>query len=325
MNGSQFSPPQMPGQLPEYQGGNQPPLNQDNGVSIYQTGAQGAPQQGSQQGIQQQPQQGWDQPAHGTQPPNYSTAPGYTQGPGKPNPDFQAPQQQSPQQGQQPQQPQQQQPSQAPTQTQQPEQPQNKQDQDTKQLDQQKMECDSAGSFLGVAEPVFSVLSAGGSIIGGKLQPGSDPPTGSDGCGCSTDPLVKSAPSEISEHWWGTRYDIKNMDDMKALEKMVNANKEGSETCGIVLGGIGSGLGAGAAVLAEISPGPQAVITLPSAGVVGLAAGVFGLGAAMCGAQSKFFDGSMLRSVQAAISHSQCIRVDNRWGAFYTTDTKECG
>lgn len=102
MNGSQFSPPQMPAQMPDYQGGiNQPPLDQNSGISIYNTGAQGAPQQAGQQGAQQ-PQQGWDQPAHGTQPPDYSTAPGYTQGPGKPNPDYQAPQQQSPQQGQQP-------------------------------------------------------------------------------------------------------------------------------------------------------------------------------------------------------------------------------
>ncbi|MBB4854871.1 hypothetical protein HNP40_002263 [Mycobacteroides chelonae] len=126
MNGSQFSPPSMPNSVPDYQGGNnQPPLNQDNGISIYQSGAQGAPQQGGQQ-AGQQPQQDWQSPQHGTQPPNYSTAPGYTQGPGKPNPDYQAPQQGSqgqPQQGSQ-QQPQTQaptqQPSQAPTQTQAP-------------------------------------------------------------------------------------------------------------------------------------------------------------------------------------------------------------
>ncbi|QCH23420.1 phospholipase A2 [Mycobacteroides salmoniphilum] len=121
--GSQFQPPGSPPQQPDYQGGiNQPPLDQSNGISIYNTGAQDAPQQVGQQ-AGQQPQQSWDQPAHGTQPPDYSTPPGYTQGPGQPNPDFQAPQQQSPQ-GQQPQQgPSQapsQQPSEAPTQTQQP-------------------------------------------------------------------------------------------------------------------------------------------------------------------------------------------------------------
>ncbi|WP_078293187.1 hypothetical protein [Mycobacterium sp. D16R24] len=324
--GQQFQPPQMPSSMPDYQGGNnQPPLNQDNGVSIYNTGSPGAQQVPGQQ-AGQQPQQA-QQPAHGTQPPNYQTATPYTQGPGQANPDYHAPQQNSPQQPQQDSQQQQpqQQPSQAPTQTQQPEQPQNQQDQDTKQLDQRKMECDSAGSFLGVGEPVFSVLSAGGSIIGGKLQPGSDPPTGSDGCGCSTDPLIKSAPSETTNHWWGTRHDIKNMDDMKAMEKIVQANKEGSENCGIILGGIGSTLGTAAGIMAASSAGPQAVGTVPTATLLGISAGLFGTVAAMCGATAKFFDGNMLKSIQSAISHSQCIRIDNRWGAFYTTDTKECG
>ncbi|DAZ90038.1 TPA_asm: hypothetical protein PROPHIMCPROF_50 [Mycobacterium phage McProf] len=141
--GSQFRPPEMPGQQPQYQGGNQPPMNQDNGISIYQTGAQGAPQQGGQSGGQQQPQQGWDQPAHGTQPPNYSTAPGYTQGPGKPNPDFQAPQQ--PQQGQQPQAP-----TQAPTpQPTQPSTPdQNQWPDDKRPVDLQK------GCAMGPQDPV---------------------------------------------------------------------------------------------------------------------------------------------------------------------------
>ncbi|WP_079461126.1 putative toxin, partial [Mycobacteroides abscessus] len=37
---------------------------------------------------QQGPQQSWDQPAHGTQIPDYQTAAPYTQGPGRPNPDF---------------------------------------------------------------------------------------------------------------------------------------------------------------------------------------------------------------------------------------------
>jgi len=37
---------------------------------------------------QQGSQQGWDQPAHGTQIPDYQNATPYTQGPGKPNPDF---------------------------------------------------------------------------------------------------------------------------------------------------------------------------------------------------------------------------------------------
>lgn len=127
MNGSQFQPPGLPPQMPDYQGGiNQPPLDQNSGISIYNTGSPGAQQVPGQQ-AEQQPQQA-QQPAHGTQIPDYSTAPGYTQGPGKPNPDFQGPQQNSPQPGQQSpqqeQQPQQgDQPSQVPTQTEQPSSP----------------------------------------------------------------------------------------------------------------------------------------------------------------------------------------------------------
>ncbi|AGM30075.1 hypothetical protein MASS_3473 [Mycobacteroides abscessus subsp. bolletii 50594] len=119
--GSQFQPPQMPSSMPDYQGGNnQPPLDQNSGISIYNSGNPQAPQQVPGQQGGQQPQQA-QQPAHGTQIPDYQTNPGYTQGPGKPNPDYQAPQQQSPQQAQQQgQQPQQQQPTQAPTQTQPP-------------------------------------------------------------------------------------------------------------------------------------------------------------------------------------------------------------
>lgn len=123
MNGSQFQPPGLPPQMPDYQGGiNQPPLDQNNGISIYNSGNPQAPQQASGQQGAQQPQQGWDQPAHGTQIPDYQTNPGYTQGPGKPNPDYQAPQQgnqiQQPQQGDQ--QPASQVPTQQPTQTQPP-------------------------------------------------------------------------------------------------------------------------------------------------------------------------------------------------------------
>ncbi|MEK5756696.1 hypothetical protein, partial [Acinetobacter variabilis] len=98
--GSQFQPPQMPSSMPDYQGGNnQPPLDQNSGISIYNTGLPGAQQvPGEQAG--QQPQQA-QQPAHGTQIPDYQANPGYTQGPGQPNPNYQAPQQQSPQQPQQ--------------------------------------------------------------------------------------------------------------------------------------------------------------------------------------------------------------------------------
>lgn len=100
MNGSQFQPPSPPSSMPDYQGGiNQPALDQNNGISIYNSGVQGAPQQSEQQAGQQL-QQG-QQPQHGTQIPDYSTSPGYTQGPGRPNPDNLGPQQNSPQQSQQ--------------------------------------------------------------------------------------------------------------------------------------------------------------------------------------------------------------------------------
>nr|WP_234809128.1 hypothetical protein [Mycobacteroides saopaulense] len=165
MNGSQFQPPSVPNSMPDYQGGiNQPPLDQNNGISIYNTGAQGAPQQSGGQQAGQQPQQG-QQPAHGTQIPDYQTATPYTQGPGKTNPDYQAPQQQSPQQGQQPQQ-NNQQPSQAPTQTQQPSQndQQNQQDRELKQ------QCEQQAQYYGLAEQMRSFIASAmggfGSLFG---------------------------------------------------------------------------------------------------------------------------------------------------------------
>ncbi|MBV0919354.1 matrixin family protein [Mycobacteroides chelonae] len=144
MNGGQFQPPGLPPQMPDYQGGiNQPPLNQDNGISIYNTGA---PQQVGQQapGQQDGQQPESQQPQHGTQIPDYQTATPYTQGPGKANPDYQAPQQGN--QAQQPQQGNQQPASQAPTQTQVPTQSQPPTEtqgpgqQDGNQSDSDKME-----------------------------------------------------------------------------------------------------------------------------------------------------------------------------------------
>lgn len=87
---SQFQPPQMPNQMPDYQGGiNQPPMDQNSSISIYNTQAPSVSNNGSQGSTGQQgPQQSWDQPAHGTQIPDYQTATPYTQGPGRPNPDF---------------------------------------------------------------------------------------------------------------------------------------------------------------------------------------------------------------------------------------------
>ncbi|WP_079593011.1 DNA/RNA non-specific endonuclease, partial [Mycobacteroides abscessus] len=86
----QFQPPQMPGQMPDYQGGiNQPALDQNSSISIYNTQAPSVSNNGVQGSSGQQgPQQSWDQPAHGTQIPDYQNAAPYTQGPGRPNPDF---------------------------------------------------------------------------------------------------------------------------------------------------------------------------------------------------------------------------------------------
>ncbi|MGH3723364.1 MAG: hypothetical protein ACRDUS_04455 [Mycobacterium sp.] len=89
--GQMFQPPSQGGpQMPDYQGGiNQPPMDQNSGISIYNTQAPSASQNGvNGSSGQQGPQQGWDQPAHGTQPPDYQSATPYTQGPGRPNPDF---------------------------------------------------------------------------------------------------------------------------------------------------------------------------------------------------------------------------------------------
>nr|WP_234880996.1 hypothetical protein [Mycobacteroides salmoniphilum] len=89
--GQMFQPPSQGGpQMPDYQGGvNQPPLDQNGSVSIYNTQAPSISNNGvNGSSGQQGPQQGWDQPAHGTQPPDYQNATPYTQGPGRPNPDF---------------------------------------------------------------------------------------------------------------------------------------------------------------------------------------------------------------------------------------------
>ncbi|WP_411550999.1 DNA/RNA non-specific endonuclease [Mycobacteroides chelonae] len=89
--GQMFQPPSQGGQqMPDYQGGiNQPPMDQNGSVSIYNTQAPSVSNNGAHGSSGQQgPQQGWDQPAHGTQIPDYQNATPYTQGPGRPNPDF---------------------------------------------------------------------------------------------------------------------------------------------------------------------------------------------------------------------------------------------
>ncbi|WP_435590075.1 hypothetical protein [Mycobacteroides immunogenum] len=88
---SQFQPPQMPNQMPDYQGGNygsnQAPLDQNSGISIYNTQAPSVSQSTSGQSAQQSPQ-GSQTPQHGSQIPDYQSATPYTQGPGAPNPDY---------------------------------------------------------------------------------------------------------------------------------------------------------------------------------------------------------------------------------------------
>ncbi|WP_237156129.1 hypothetical protein [Mycobacteroides franklinii] len=88
---SQFQPPQMPNQMPDYQGGNygsnQAPLDQNSGISIYNTQAPSVSQSISGQSAQQS-LQGSQTPQHGSQIPDYQSATPYTQGPGAPNPDY---------------------------------------------------------------------------------------------------------------------------------------------------------------------------------------------------------------------------------------------
>ncbi len=91
--GQMFQPPSQGGpQMPDYQGGiNQPPMDQNGSISIYNTQAPSISNNGANGSSGQQgSQQGWDQPAHGTQIPDYQNATPYTQGPGKPNPDYNA-------------------------------------------------------------------------------------------------------------------------------------------------------------------------------------------------------------------------------------------
>ncbi|WP_016888329.1 hypothetical protein [Mycobacteroides abscessus] len=98
-----FQPPQMPAQQPDYQGGiNQPPLDQNSGISIYNE----TPGQGGQQAPQQNmgPQMPGQRAAHGEPLPNYGPWQPDTQPPVQqaPQPVQQAPVQQAPQAPQQP-------------------------------------------------------------------------------------------------------------------------------------------------------------------------------------------------------------------------------
>lgn len=213
MNGGQFVPPNQPPSMPDYQGGNNlPPLNQDSGISVYNTGSPGA-QQAPQQGAQQAPAQN-QQPAHGTQPPDYQTATPFTQGPGKPNPNYQPPQQNTPQQGQQPQQGSQQQPQQQPNQQQ-----QNQQDDTTRQLNQKQQQCQAAMAELGNVVPPIGGGGGGRSPIW-WFEPGLDPvPTPGGDCpgGC---------PSVVQKPDGSTVIQMTPEQYQKALE---DAAKKGGE------------------------------------------------------------------------------------------------
>ncbi len=97
--GQMFQPPQMPNQMPDYQGSNSgmPGLDQNNGISIYnQQPARGANASSpnssgsAQQGLSpgQNADGSWQRAANGEQIPNYQNATPYTQGPGTPNPEY---------------------------------------------------------------------------------------------------------------------------------------------------------------------------------------------------------------------------------------------
>ncbi|MGJ8873975.1 hypothetical protein QMY57_25755 (plasmid) [Mycobacteroides abscessus subsp. abscessus] len=243
MNGSQFSPPALPPQQPDYQGGNNlPPLNQDSGVSIYNTGSPGA-QQVPQQGAQQAPAQN-QQPAHGTQPPDYQTATPFTQGPGRANPDYQAPQQNSPQQ---PQQGQQQEPQQ--------QQPQNKQDDTTQQLDQQKQQkCMNAATNLGY----MSLASGGGGSLDMLPQ---DPLTPLIPCNGACQQLSQPG----GKHAIQKNIPPQKADDPKAqqqIDQLKKAVEDQAKKCGVtdIVGDV-----------AQIASGVAGVIvSLPAVAVFGI-------------------------------------------------------
>lgn len=184
--GSEFQPPGVPS-LPDYQGGNQPPLDQNNGISIYNSGVQGAPQQpsqagGPQQGLQpgQNADGSWNRAANGEQnPPNYSTAPAYTGTQSIPNTAAPQPQQgqQSPQQsGQSNQNPQ---ATQAPTQTQQPG-PNNQQDQQTQQ------QCQTSAISMGIPPEQLPMIMLAGITAAGSLLTGPGRDVTGDECSCTT-------------------------------------------------------------------------------------------------------------------------------------------
>ncbi|CPW66924.1 putative toxin [Mycobacteroides abscessus] len=97
--GQMFQPPSQGGQqMPDYSGGNygRPGLDQNSGISIYNenpAGQQVPSQTGGRQSMQEPPFQAnpdgsWQARNGEWSPPNYQTATPFTQGPGRPNPDW---------------------------------------------------------------------------------------------------------------------------------------------------------------------------------------------------------------------------------------------
>lgn len=148
--GSQFRPPDMPASQPDYSSGNygRPPLDQNSGISIYNenpASGQVPSQTGGQQSMQEpafqaNPDGSWQARNGEWSPPNYQTATPFTQGPGRPNPDWPGNQGAQPNTPQQPAQqaPQQQVPQQQPQQA-----PQQPQENPAQQPDQQPQQSDS--------------------------------------------------------------------------------------------------------------------------------------------------------------------------------------
>lgn len=149
---SQFQPPQMPNQMPDYQGSHSgtPSPNQNNGISIYnQQPGQGEntsiPNGSAQQG--QNADGSWQRAANGEQIPDYQNASPYPQGRGSPNPDYQGGQANPGSQGvdqasQQPSQQQEQGPQQSPS-----AQDGQRIDDMTRQLEQQKQNKQQSSKF----------------------------------------------------------------------------------------------------------------------------------------------------------------------------------
>lgn len=302
--GQQFQPPQMPSSMPDYQGGNnQPPMDQNSGISIYNTGSPGAQQVPGQQ-AGQQPQQA-QQPAHGTQIPDYQTATPYTQGPGQANPDYQAPQQNSPQQPQQgQQQPQQQQPSQAPSQTQQPEQPQNKQDDTTRQLDQEQQreqQCQLMAQAFDVpsialdAVPSGSPPRLGGPSRSWSKEPG---PGGTGGCSNCPQPQAKKEPlRDYEHHWWGIETKLRNQEAMvREMDQLSDA---------VNLMGV---CAAGATVVGATGFGTPVAITA----------------GAGCAAAAAYFQ-HLKDTIERTMRTGSCLVINTTWLLVYKSEAVPCG